>query len=1087
MSFGTIAKHYLASLYKERQKALATNESTPELSYRPILDTFFRNIAKLISLEIEIIFEPKRQGSVGRPDWRFYNSSDFGVYGYVEAKELSLHREISIDSYAKQIEKYLSLGHHVILTDGLEFVFFDADGSISRKFHLISKPVEEKPWDSLLIDQTIENQFRLFFQQSSFRNISEEDLIKEAAKRATQLSELVEMLTRAPLKSGLSNAENKTIEKLHHLKSVLLKHHDSELIDPKKFGDFVAQVLIFGLLYAHRVIIDDGDTPKDKYVKIHEFWINSAYSQFSEPLLPFKALIEELQDEITSIDSSSSALRTWYDDCRRLLAYIKIKEDQRKTPDYHTLFEKFLAAFDPQTRFDYGAYYTPKELAKFVVNLVREITFQELEGVNLFDRQNKLIDPCCGTGSFLEQLLLNSFNIEQARIIGFEILPGPYALAHYRLGMLRKEIEYGQNVYIMLTNTLSDDLEKKEIIESENLLAKEQAAARELVRPPLILVIGNPPSSDSVSHSSGPNFSNIHELIEDFRPPKNERINRQNIQKQLNNDFIKFLRWSSQKVIESSQGILALIIPSSFATHPSYKYARIWLCNNFEKFWFLNIDLDLRTGTGSSNLFNVLQGRMLLVAFRSGKRKKNSSPALFHCSITHFTKQKKIEWLDSLRSPQETVSLFKSFAIESDSCQFSPSLLPAYDKAFYSRCWAMYSQSNQSKESEAHYVFLRHCSGVKLAPSSLFVHPSIPHLKRRLGDISDLKINVDDLINRWFSGQKKPPRVEKLTDSIRKIIGLALSQDDNIIQYTFRPFLIENVFISKKVLDELGSMPNSGTRIRGEVLSAFSESNTIGLALAPSRLDIGDELHRFISFCWALPDNDLCSRGNAKILCNQFPEYKTKKKWNAKPVENINPLLMNLLSRIDPKVSSEDVVYYVYGILSSTAYLNKFIGTLFSVSDTENIPRVPFVYDKDLFHMIKTKGKELAELERSELISVISPKFDCYMSLYTVPFELVKYKIDSKSDKIQLFNSKNNVAISIDSVPAGVCGMKISGYGVVDQWIKFHTYPYTRMAFDYSQFRELIELLFRLENQIVIIKELDHLIEPIICKQVPLL
>jgi len=56
MSFETLAKQYLTDLQKEVNQARITGAFTPELSYRPRLDDFFRKMAGLIDPEIELVF-----------------------------------------------------------------------------------------------------------------------------------------------------------------------------------------------------------------------------------------------------------------------------------------------------------------------------------------------------------------------------------------------------------------------------------------------------------------------------------------------------------------------------------------------------------------------------------------------------------------------------------------------------------------------------------------------------------------------------------------------------------------------------------------------------------------------------------------------------------------------------------------------------------------------------------------------------------------------------------------------------------------------------------------------------------------------
>lgn len=65
MSFEVIVKEYLKSLHEYVKTTAATGQTTAELSYRPVLDLFIRNISLLYSNDVDVIFEPKAQGHAG--------------------------------------------------------------------------------------------------------------------------------------------------------------------------------------------------------------------------------------------------------------------------------------------------------------------------------------------------------------------------------------------------------------------------------------------------------------------------------------------------------------------------------------------------------------------------------------------------------------------------------------------------------------------------------------------------------------------------------------------------------------------------------------------------------------------------------------------------------------------------------------------------------------------------------------------------------------------------------------------------------------------------------------------------------------
>ncbi len=218
---------------------------------------------------------------------------------------------------------------------------------------------------SATLNSDLEYSFRKFLEEPSFRIASETALIEEAALRARRLSDEIKNYIEAPLLSGFSAEENTTIQALHELKVVLESHHDETLNSPQAFADFVSQVLVFASSMPHRVVSDSAGTPKSRDAKIRGFWTDIVYASQSGKLKPFGALVTLLGSELKSL----GPLGAWYSDCRLMLAHTKLNTKEGGEPDFHNLYERFFEAFDKNTKFDYGAFYTPRPLAGYALRL----------------------------------------------------------------------------------------------------------------------------------------------------------------------------------------------------------------------------------------------------------------------------------------------------------------------------------------------------------------------------------------------------------------------------------------------------------------------------------------------------------------------------------------------------------------------------------------------------------------------------------------------------------------------------------------------------------------------------------------------
>ena len=220
------------------------------------------------------------------------------------------------------------------MTDGLEFIFFDPTNRSHESYTLIDKDRPGRILDRISPDLAlVESKFKSFFGNLAARKISEQQLVAECAMRARYLADEIESLADLRPGAGLNEHENEAIQILTQLRSVVQKHHDPLLRDKKIFSAFVSQVLVFGLIYAHRVLGVENMTPEERYSKLKGFWLQESDLKFTQDLKPFRALTNLLRQEISSV----GALGVWYEDCCLMLSHVELREDQVSTPDYQGL------------------------------------------------------------------------------------------------------------------------------------------------------------------------------------------------------------------------------------------------------------------------------------------------------------------------------------------------------------------------------------------------------------------------------------------------------------------------------------------------------------------------------------------------------------------------------------------------------------------------------------------------------------------------------------------------------------------------------------------------------------------------------
>ncbi|MDZ4167054.1 MAG: type ISP restriction/modification enzyme [Coriobacteriia bacterium] len=303
-----------------------------------------------------------------------------------------------------------------------------------------------------------------------------------------------------------------------------------------------------------------------------------------------------------------------------------------KFEEHHAVqyfYEPFLEAFDPQLRKELGVWYTPDEVVKYMVARVDWALREEL-GIadGLADPSVVVLDPCCGTGAYLVEVLrtidrtltakgadaLTRNDVKRAaleRVIGFEIMPAPFVVAHLQMGILLAELgvplkDADERAAIYLTNALTGwgdggvrPPKEKRGVEGQlhsTLLfpefAEERDAADRIKREERILVvIGNPPYNGY----AGMAVEEERELSEAYRTTK--RAAKPQGQG-LNDLYVRFYRMAERQIAERARrGVVCLISNNSWLDSLSFTGMRERFLEAFDLIRVDNLNGDkYRTG-----------------------------------------------------------------------------------------------------------------------------------------------------------------------------------------------------------------------------------------------------------------------------------------------------------------------------------------------------------------------------------------------------------------------------------------------------------------------------------------------------------
>ncbi len=306
-------------------------------------------------------------------------------------------------------------------------------------------------------------------------------------------------------------------------------------------------------------------------------------------------------------------------------------------------YEDFLQVFDPVARGRYGVYYTPVEVVTYMVAALDRALRDNLGTVGLTDETVTMLDPATGTGTFLLGVIEHvrqsiesstgpgavpgALRALSARLFGFELLIGPYAVAHYRLRHAMGTLQTKQRVGVFLADTLAEPgaaaPEGKLGFVADNIRTERHDADRIKQRQPILAIIGNPPYRRLATGEIGELVGDwMDELWNDLKEPVRDAGwgNQLNTFPELS---VAFWRWAIWKIFESEgapgRGVVAFISNRTFLAGKPYAGMRKMLRERFDRIEIIDLRGDVRRGeragvTSDQGVFNIQVGTAITLA-----------------------------------------------------------------------------------------------------------------------------------------------------------------------------------------------------------------------------------------------------------------------------------------------------------------------------------------------------------------------------------------------------------------------------------------------------------------------------------------
>lgn len=557
------------------------------------------------------------------------------------------------------------------------------------------------------------------------------------------------------------------------------------------------------------------------------------------------------------------------------------------------VYEQLLAKFDRRERSARGVFHTPAAVAHWLVRATDHLVSAHFPtATNL-----RLIDMGCGCGTFLAAAMrrwqsnqLACTSIKPA-FVGYEVVPTSLAVAHWLLDAEHSP-QRQSTLQLRWTNPLlAGNVERPHILASGSL--------------PILL--GNPPYANFGRANRGPW---IDSLLRDYKSGLAER------KSNLNDDFIRFIRWGQHWIDEAGEGILAVVTSRTYLTGITHRQMRRSLLASFDQVYVLDLHGDSAaepigaaadekaSPSEDENVFDVRSGVAIGLFVKTGRDSAAASAPRYHALLG--PRSHKLSWLRSTDFREvpwrETNSQPPMFHL----APVAPSHSSKHAQ-LYESFWPVTR------------IFRQWVSGVQTKNDALFVDFDRNALAQR--------------IEAWLRDFEPPAGEERPAFDERRIQP-----------YLLAPFDRRWIYYDRRLLG----------RPRYEVMRHMLQPN-IGLVFMRQSTG-GGEYDHFLAVDCPVSDRVFYSRHGAPYLAPLWL-YESESDGPSKTANFTAEWLTAVAARIEQTPTAEAVFDYLYAVAYQTRYRRDFTAQL-----RRDFPRFPLPASATQFEAFASLGSQLRQL-----------------------------------------------------------------------------------------------------------------------------
>ena len=696
---------------------------------------------------------------------------------------------------------------------------------------------------------------------------------------------------------------------------------------------------------------------------------------------PMSQAMQKVVDifEQKNLATETKQLNDFYESTQFRVKNIQSPEGKQKI--IKELYDSFFNKAFPKMAERLGIVYTPVEVVDFIIRSVEDVLNNEFNA-SLADKGVQIIDPFTGTGTFITRLL-------QSGIIPPEKLPLKYHEIHankivllaYYIAAINIESVYhallSENVAnsnenstayqpfegICLTDTFQ--MYEKEDLVDEILQVNSDRRKRQKALD-IQVIIGNPPYSvgQTSANDNNANIAYPH-LDEQIRSTYAEYSTSTN-KNALYDSYIRAIRWASDRI--GDNGVIGFITNAGFISSNTADGLRKCLTEEFTHLYIFHMRGNSRTSGDRArkeggNIFDIRTPTAISILVKNSNAKQRGQ-IYFHDIGDYLKKEQKLEIIEDFQS-------INGISAQNGWTQIIPDQFndwlnqrdPNFDN---------YLSMGDKKDKSAVVIFENYSRGIATARDAWCYNASYNSIDKNMSEM----ITFYDLQLKQFNINKENNDELKVNDFIdRNPLKISWSGDlilrfgrsitskfsrNNIVSALYRPYSKQNLYFDKIFNERLYQLPNifPEKSIDNKVICL---TVTGGKGFSTIMTDIIPDLHLIgDSQCFPLylyEKEETQAVNSDDLFANQSEKSTACEGYQRRDAITDEALAHFKAAYPNEDFDKEDMFYYIYGLLHSEEYREKYADNL-----SKQLPRIPCVKSAVDFWAFSKAGRELAEL-----------------------------------------------------------------------------------------------------------------------------